>query len=57
MTGDYARIAEGMGATGITVTEPAQVGPAVLEARRLNAAGRTVLLDVHTDHEARKSRF
>ena len=57
MTGDYARIAEGMGAVGITVAEPAQVGPAVREARRLNAAGRTVLIDVHTDHEARKSRY
>ena len=33
------------------------MGPAVQEARRLNAAGRTVLIDVHTDHEARKSRY
>ena len=57
MTGDYAKLAEAMGAVGITVTQPADVAGAIMEARRLNADGRTVLLDIHTNLEARRSRF
>ena len=57
MTGDYAKIAEGMGAVGITVTEPSEVANALKRARRLNEDGRTVLLDIHTNMEARRSRF
>jgi thiamine pyrophosphate-dependent acetolactate synthase large subunit-like protein len=57
MTGDYAKIAEGLGAIGITVTEPGEVAPALKKAQRLNAEGRTVLLDIHTNLEARRSRF
>jgi thiamine pyrophosphate-dependent acetolactate synthase large subunit-like protein len=57
MTGDYAKIAEGLGAVGITVTEPGEVAPALKKAQRLNAEGRTVLLDVHSNLEARRSRF
>ena len=57
MTGDYAKIAEGMGAVGITVTQPSEVGPAIQRAQQLNAEGRTVLLDVHSNMEARRSRF
>ena len=57
MGGDYARIAEGLGATGLRVNSPDEMGPAILEARTLNAAGTTVLIDVQSDFEARKSRF
>jgi thiamine pyrophosphate-dependent acetolactate synthase large subunit-like protein len=57
MTGDYAKIAEGMGAVGITVTKPSEMAPAFEQAKQLNAEGRTVLLDVHTNMESRKSRF
>ena len=57
MTGDYAKIAEGMGATGITVTQPDEVAGALQKAQQLNAEGRTVLLDIHTNFEARRSRF
>ena len=57
MTGDYAKIAEGMGATGITVTQPGEVAGALQRAQQLNAEGRTVLLDIHTNFEARRSRF
>jgi acetolactate synthase I/II/III large subunit len=57
MTGDYAKIAEGLGAVGITVTAPAEVAPALKKAQRLNAEGRTVLLDIHSNLEARRSRF
>ncbi len=57
MTGDYAKIAEGMGATGITVTQPDEVAGALQKAQQLNAEGRTVLLDIHTNFEVRRSRF
>ena len=57
MSGNYAQIAEGMGASGITVTKTAEMGPAIHKARELNAAGTTVLIDVHSNFEPRKSRF
>lgn len=52
MTGDYAKVAEGLGARGITVTEPAEIGNAVREAHRENFEnGRSALIDVHTQQE------
>ncbi|MDP6549893.1 MAG: thiamine pyrophosphate-requiring protein, partial [Dehalococcoidia bacterium] len=54
MSGDYAKIAEGMGAVGITVTQPSEVGPALARAQQLNREGKTVLLDIHTNMEARR---
>jgi thiamine pyrophosphate-dependent acetolactate synthase large subunit-like protein len=57
MTGDYAKIAEGLGAVGIKVTKPSDVAPALRKARQLNADGKTVLLDIHTNLEARRSQF
>ncbi len=57
MYGDYAKIAEGMGAIGITVTAPAELHDALLQAQELNADGQTVLIDVHSDMEDRRSRF
>ena len=57
MTGDYAKIAEGLGAVGITVTDPSDVAPSLMKARQLNAEGSTVLLDMHTNLEGRRSRF
>ena len=57
MTGDYAKIAEGMGAVGITVTQPGEVANTLKQAQQLNAEGKTVLLDIHTNLEARRSNF
>ena len=57
MTGNYARIAEGMGAVGIEVLEPGELAPAIERAQQLNAEGRTVLIDVHSNMEARRSRW
>ncbi len=57
MQGDYAKIAEGMGAVGITVNKVAEMAPALAEAQRLNADGQTVLIDVHSNMEAKKSRY
>ena len=54
MVGDYTKIAEGMGAVGITVKAVAEMVPALEEAKRLNAEGTTVLIDVHSNMEARK---
>jgi len=55
MYGDYAKIAEGMGATGITVTKPSDIGSALKEAQKLNAEGKTVLIDIHTRAEDKRS--
>ena len=57
MTGDYAKIAEGLGAVGIVVTQPSEIAPALQRAQQLNAEGRTVLLDIHCNVEGRRSRF
>ncbi|MYE31367.1 MAG: hypothetical protein F4X80_01625, partial [Chloroflexi bacterium] len=57
MTGNYAQIAEGMGAVGIEVLEPGELAPALERAQQLNAEGRTVLIDVHSNMEARRSRW
>jgi acetolactate synthase I/II/III large subunit len=56
MTGDYAKLAEGMGAVGITVTRPGDVATALRKAQELNAEGKTVLIDIHSNMESRKSR-
>ncbi len=57
MLGDYARIAEGMGAAGLTVTKVKEMAPALEEAKRLNSEGQTVLIDVHSNMEAKKSSY
>ena len=57
MQGDYAKIAEGMGAVGLTVKKVAEMAPALEQAKRLNADGQTVLIDVHSNMEAKKSRY
>ncbi|MFP6772265.1 MAG: thiamine pyrophosphate-requiring protein [Alphaproteobacteria bacterium] len=57
MQGDYAKIAEGMGAVGIRVTKVGEIAPALQEAQRLNGEGTTVLIDVRANVEERRSRF
>ena len=57
MHGDYAKIAQGMGAVGITVRAVAEMRPALEDAQRLNAQGQTVLIDVHSNMEERRSAF
>lgn len=57
MQGDYAKIAEGMGAVGLTVTQVSELGPALQQAQQLNAQGQTVLIDVHSNMEAKKSHY
>lgn len=55
MNGDYAKIAEGMGAVGITCTKVSELGPAIMTARELNAAGTTCLIQVQANVEERRS--
>ena len=57
MTGDYAKIAEGLGAVGVVVKQSSEIAAALKRARQLNAEGRTVLLDIHCNLEGRRSRF
>ncbi|MGY9055491.1 MAG: thiamine pyrophosphate-dependent enzyme, partial [Alphaproteobacteria bacterium] len=57
MHGDYAKIAEGMGAVGLRVNKASELTSALQEAQRLNAEGRTVLIDVRANVEDRRSRF
>jgi acetolactate synthase I/II/III large subunit len=57
MQGDYAKIAEGMGAVGIKVAKPAEIGPALKQAQKLNAENKTVLIDVTANVEERRSKF
>lgn len=57
MQGDYAKIAQGMGAEGITVKKVGEMRPALKEAQKLNADAKTVLIDVHSDMEGKRSKF
>ena len=57
MTGNYAMIAEGLGAVGIVVTQPGEIAPALRRAQALNAEGKGVLIDVHSNLEGRRSSF
>ena len=57
MTGDYAKIAEGLGAVGIKVEKPEEIAPALEQAKQLNSEGKTVLIDVLSNMEARRSNF
>ncbi|HIG43448.1 MAG TPA: thiamine pyrophosphate-requiring protein [Gammaproteobacteria bacterium] len=57
MQGDYAKIAEGMGATGLRVEKVSEMAPALEQAKQLNADGQTVLIDVKSNMEAKKSQY
>ena len=55
MHGDYAKIAEAMGGVGLRVHEPAEMAPALVRAQQCNAQGQSVLIDVSSDMEGRRS--
>ena len=57
ISGDYAQIAMGMGAEGIKVEKVGEMVPALEEAKRLNGEGKTVLIDVLSNLEGRRSRW
>ena len=43
----YDRVVEGLGAKGICIRQPEEIGPALEEARRTAAGGQPVLINVH----------
>lgn len=51
MQGNYAQLADALGAKGIEVKEARHMGPALQRAKHFNEEGKTVLLDVHTRAE------
>ncbi len=57
MQGDYAKLADSLGAVGITVTQSSEMGPAILQAKELNESGKTVLIDVHTRAEDSRAPY
>lgn len=57
MRGDYAMIAEGMGARGLKVSQAAEMGPALEQAQQLNSEGTSVLIDVAADMGEHRSKF
>ena len=57
MKGNYAKIAKGMGAEGIRVEKPNELEMALKNAQKLNKDGKTVLIDVISNVESRRSRF
>ncbi len=57
MYGNYAQIAEGMGAVGLIVESPTELVDALKSAQRLNKEGKTVLVDVHSNMENLRSRW
>lgn len=57
MYGDYAKIAEGMGAVGLKVAKPSEMAPALREAQRLNGEGRTVLIEVAAQEDCPRARY
>ena len=57
MKGNYAKIAKGMGAEGIRVEKPNELEMTLKNAQQLNKDGKTVLIDVISNVESRRSRF
>jgi thiamine pyrophosphate-dependent acetolactate synthase large subunit-like protein len=57
MTGNYSKIAEGMGAIGIEVNNPSELKEAIINAQKFNKEGNTVLLDVKTQPELKMSVY
>ncbi len=57
MTGNYAKIAEGMGAKGISVDNPNDIKKAILDARKFNDDGFSVLIDIKTQPELKMSNY
>ena len=57
MKGNYATIAKGMGAEGLSVEKPNELKKALKDAQQLNKDGKTVLIDVIANIEGRRSKF
>ena len=57
LTGDYAKVAEGLGAVSKRVERPQEIIPAIERAQQVLETGRPALIEVITKEERRISRF
>jgi len=55
--GDYAKIAEGLGAHAEVVTTPDQLGPSIRRAAEVNRTGRPALIEAKTKVEETVARY
>ena len=55
--GEYAKVAEGLGAHAEVVTTPDQLGPAIRRAAEVNRTGRPALIEVKTKVEEAVPRY
>ena len=55
--GEYAKIAEGLGAHAEVVTTPDQLGPAIRRAAEVNRTGRPALIEAKTKVEETVARY
>lgn len=56
-SGDYAGVAQALGAKAIHVDEAADIGPALEAAKRANAEGEVAMIEIRTRQETRFSTY
>ena len=56
-SGDYAGVAEALGAKAVHVTDVAGIGPALEDAKRANAEGQVAMIEIRTRQETRFSTY
>lgn len=56
-SGDYAKVAEALGGHSETVTQPAEIVPALQRAKKSIESGKAALLEVITKEELETSRY
>ena len=57
LSGNFADVAQALGAFSERVTEPGEIVPAIHRAREMNRAGKTALLEFITKEEGEYSKF
>lgn len=57
LSGDYSKVAEGLGAFSEKVTTPDQIAPAIKRALDANSEGQPAVLEIITREEERVSKF
>ena len=57
LSGDYSKVAEGLGAASERVERPQEIIPAINRAQEAIADGRPALIEVITKEERRVPRF
>ncbi len=57
LTGDYTKMAESLGCTAETITQPSDIAPALQRARATASTGQPVVLEIMTREEPIFSRY